>query len=196
MDVAAVKRVLRDHYEGTDLYEAETQAACSHDRTYSSICRDNTRTSFVVQLRRDISPDLGITYWVCLGSPCTSFYLPYYFGIDKFPAGYAGFPETPDEEMFDRKLSAPFVADAGQAFWTFSNFHYHIDNDFHDRKATIQERISALEGRAHDMQAGFESELRQLYATDRVAVKDRLCEHSASLYRAAIDAMAEVMAEE
>ncbi|UCC43477.1 MAG: C69 family dipeptidase [Candidatus Zixiibacteriota bacterium] len=194
IDVAALKRVLRDHYDGTELYEAETQEECSHHRTYRSICRDDTRTSFVVQLRREMPLDLGITYWVCLGSPCTSFYLPFYFGADRFPAGYAGFPEAPDEETFDTRLQSPFVADPGQAFWTFSNFHYHIDNDFHDRLATIQEKIRALEGRAHDMQAGFESKLRVLYAADKAAAGGRLVEYSTSLYQAAMDAMAEVMA--
>ena len=114
VDVATIMTVLRDHYEQTDIYEPETQDDCSHNRSFRPICRSDTRTSFIVQLRKNLPLDIGINYWMCLGSPCVSAYIPFYFGIDSLPEGYAGL-EEPDEEYYNHKINTPFAANIDKA---------------------------------------------------------------------------------
>jgi len=192
--VTDIKRVLRDHYEVTDRYEPETQNACSHIRTYPAICRDDTRTSFVVQLRANRPLDHGIVYWATLGSPCTSFYIPFYFGIVSFPEGYTGMAEAPSDEYYAEKIQAEFRSDRMEAFWTFSNFHRQIDGAFHDRVGHILKRIEQIEASAHAEQAAFEKMIGQLYATNLTAARDKMLQYSDSLYLAALGAMTDVMA--
>ena len=98
-------------------------AQCSEAEQVSCvICRGSTQTSFVAELRGDMPADIGIRYWLCLSQPSRSFYIPFYFGIDKFPQGYCLESQRPTTEEFERKINAPFKADANEAFWTFSNY--------------------------------------------------------------------------
>jgi len=86
------------------------------------ICRGTTQTSFIAQLRNNMPRDIGIVYWLCLSQPASSFYIPFYFGIDKFPQGYCLESRRPTKKEFEQKINASFKADPNQAFWTFSNY--------------------------------------------------------------------------
>jgi dipeptidase len=191
VDVAMIMAVLRDHYEGTDIYEPETQDDCSHDRSFRPICRSDTRTSFIVQLRKNLPLDIGINYWMCLGSPCISTYIPFHFGIDFFPDGYAGF-EDPDEEYYDQKINAPFAANIDEAFWTFSNCLQKVDSDFHDLLPELRTRIISIESKALEEQTEFEKEVLTLYDSDIKSAGEMLFLHSNDVYRATMKAMEEV----
>lgn len=188
VDATMIMTVLRDHYEGTDIYEPETQDDCSHDRSFRSICRSDTRTSFIVQLRKNLPLDIGINYWMCLGSPCVSTYIPFHFGIDSFPEGYAG-SEDPDMEYYNHKINTPFTANIDEAFWTFSNCLQKIDGDSHDLLPELRTRIISIEGKALDEQAKFEKDVLTLYAIDAGKAGEMLSLHSNNIYRATMKAL-------
>ncbi len=191
VDVATIMTVLRDHYEGTDIYEPETQDDCSHNRSFRPICRPDTRTSFMVQLRKNLPLDIGINYWMCLGSPCASAYIPFYFGIDSFPEGYAGF-EDPDEEYYNHKINTPFAPNIDEAFWTFANCLQKIDGEYHDLLPGLRARMKLIESKALDEQPEFEKEVITLYAGDIKSAREMLALHSNDKYRATMKAMEEV----
>lgn len=192
VDVAMIMSVLRDHYEGTDIYEPETQDDCSHDHSFGTICNSDTRTSFIVQLRKNLPLDIGINYWMCLGSPCASTYIPFHFGIDSFPEGYAGF-EDPDEEYYNQKINAPFAANIDEAFWTFSNCLQKVDGDFHDLLPELRARTMSIENNALEEQAEFEKEVLTLYDSNISSAREMLVLHSNDIYRATMMAMEEVL---
>ena len=191
VDVATIMTVLRDHYEETDIYEPETQNDCSHNRSFKPICRPDTRTSFIVQLRKNLPLDIGINYWMCLGSPCVSTYIPFYFGMNSFPEGYAGF-EDPDEEYYNHKINTPFAASIDEAFWTFSNCLQKIDGEYHDLLPGLRARMKLIENKALDEQLEFEKEVMTLYAGDIKSAREMLALHSNDKYRSTIETMEEV----
>ena len=101
----------------------ELMKQCSEEEKGTCIiCRGTTQTSFIAQLRNNIPRDLGIVYWLCLSQPGSSFYIPFYFGIDKFPQGYCLESRRPTKKEFEQKINAPFKPDPNEAFWTFSNY--------------------------------------------------------------------------
>jgi len=101
----------------------ELMKQCSKEEKGACIiCRGTTQTSFIAQLRNNMPRDIGIVYWLCLSQPASSFYIPFYFGIDKFPQGYCLESRRPTKKEFEQKINAPFKPDPNQAFWTFSNY--------------------------------------------------------------------------
>lgn len=191
VDVSDIMAILRDHYEGTEHYEV-SQDTNSHDRSYRPICRPDTRTSFVVRLRDNMPLDIGINYWVCLGSPCVSTYIPFYFGIDQFPKGYAGW-DDPAEELYNARLEAPFKADPANAFWTYANLVSKTDGPLHHLIPAIHERSACAEKCAFEEQAQFEKSVLELYSEDREAAVKMLNEYSARIYEKAIKDLSEIV---
>ncbi len=194
LDVAAVQTILRDHYEGTKLYQ-ESQEGNPHETSLNTICNNTTQTSFVAQLRRGMPLDIGIVYWVCLSAPCGSCYIPFHFGISNFPMGYATDSAEPSDEFYQEKVEAPFHADAFQAFWTFSNFHNKVEPDYGNKIAAVKEEVKPIERRAHTLQQPLEQAVLQLYSVDRAAASEMLENYSNGLYLSALEAMAKVMEE-
>lgn len=80
LDVAAVQRVLRDHYDGGEIY---VPGASLDDERYFSVCMHadpvgTTTASMVVELHGD--PSRPLLAWMALTNPCVSPYLPVFVG--------------------------------------------------------------------------------------------------------------------
>jgi len=132
LEVADMFNILRDHYEGTKVQELPEKAANPHENKYHTICNDDTYNSFVVELRKDMPLDIGIVYWMCLGNPCSSFYIPFHFGINQFPEGYFTLVEKPTEDYFIEKASLNttmpeevYWRNVGFTHWMLDNFNNH-----------------------------------------------------------------------
>lgn len=164
LGVADVMQILRDHYEGTELYQASPQTGSPHHNRIATICNRNTQTSFVVQLRGDMPPDIGIVYWVCLGNPCTSIYIPWHFG-GYLPKGYYRREPKPVEEVYWEKVAGPLQINPFEAFWTFSNFSHKADSLYSRNDMSMFRRveIGILERRAFEMQESIERAALELY---------------------------------
>ena len=191
LDVAAVQKILRDHYEGTKLYR-ESQEGSPHETSLNTICNNTTQTSFIAQLRREVPLDIGIVYWVCLSAPCASCYIPFHFGISNFPVGYATNGAQPSDELYQEKINEPFRANASQAFWTFSNFHNKVEPDYGNRIARVKEAVEELEKKALSLRQPLEQAVFQLYSTDRVTALTMLENYSNGLYMSAMGAMVNI----
>lgn len=78
-------RVLRDHYEGTDLYKVKNPERFSpHRMKARTICTYTTKYSFVLELRRKLPSSIGILMWFSPSRPGESPYIPIYFGVKNF----------------------------------------------------------------------------------------------------------------
>lgn len=150
--------VLRDHYEGTDLYE-NPESGNPHDQERTPICRHDTQTSFVAQLRRDMPVDIGVVYWVCLGSPCSSVYWPFHYGIESFPAGWNTQSEAPDEAYYTEHIQRPIDLEFESLFWSFSQLRHMVEQD-HERWASVlREASTRMERRASSRLDMMKSEM-------------------------------------
>jgi len=193
LGVADVFEILRDHYEGTEFYQTSPEKGNPHENDLATICNRTTQTSFVVQLRADRPLDVGIVYWVSLSPPCTSVFLPYHFGIEDFPVGYSGSPEQPSNELYQKKVTAPFTANPAEAFWTFSNSYHKINGNYADMVIPIKKKIGEIENRALSTQKTVEETALQLYSTDHAAALNTLFNYSNELYISALEAMDKVL---
>jgi dipeptidase len=196
LDVAAVTQILRDHYEGTEHYESLSPTGCPHDRSFKPICRRDGQTSFVVQLRADMPLDIGIVYWVCLASPCGSCFVPFHFGVARFPEGYCTGEGQQSESHHQAMVEGPFVADPLKAFWTFSNFRQKVEGTYSDRIVAIRAEMHRIESRALTMQTPLEETALRLYSTDSAATVELLEDYSHGLFLASLEAMERLLSEE
>jgi len=195
LDVAAVMKILRDHYEGTQLYQSSAYTGSPHENRINTICNWDTQTSFVAQLRKNMPLDIGIVYWVSLASPCASFYLPFHFGIAKFPDGLSSAGATPTIESYQERMNSPFEVDMLEGFWTFSTFNYRIDDAYKDKIPELETEIEQFEKRALALQRPLEVAAGQLYSVDKTTALEILTNYSEGLYLSAMEAMNRVLSE-
>jgi dipeptidase len=193
LDAAAVMKILRDHYEGTELYRVSPETGSPDKTGLNTVCNWTTQTSFVAQFRRNMPLDIGIVYWVCLSVPSVSFYIPFHFGISTFPTGFASSGGQPSDDMYREKVEAPFRADPSEAFWTFSNFYHKIASDYGNKIGSVKVEIDGIEKRAFALQKSVEETALELYSVDEAAAADTLADYSNGIYLSALEAMARIL---
>jgi dipeptidase len=193
LDAAAVVKILRDDYEGTELYQTSPETGSPDKTGLNTICNWTTQTSFVAQLRRGMPLDIGIVYWMCLSPPCASFYIPFHFGISTFPTGFASSGEQPSDDFYKEKVEAPFRADPSEAFWTFSNFYHKIASDYGNKIASVRVEVDGIEQRAFALHKPVEEVALELYSVDKAAAADTLANYSNGIYLSTLEAMARIL---
>ncbi|MBN2316107.1 MAG: C69 family dipeptidase [Sedimentisphaerales bacterium] len=191
IDVAQIMTVLRHDFNGTK--SQTTLAACDPYNNSCPICSGATQTSFVAQLRRGLPLDIGIVYWMCLASPRTSFYIPYHFGISDFPVGFSSKSERPSSRFYDDKVNAPFKSDLLDAFWTFSNFYYKVNDASPEMIARIRNRAEQIEKNACTIQRPLEEAARRVYAEDKATAIRMLENYSNGMYLSSLAAMEQII---
>lgn len=75
--------VLRDHYENTPYYPLNNDTISE-----KTIASANTRHTTIIQLTNGLPANVGAVMWTGLGSPNTTPYIPFYFGITTVPEPY------------------------------------------------------------------------------------------------------------
>ncbi|MCK4371894.1 MAG: C69 family dipeptidase [candidate division Zixibacteria bacterium] len=145
MDVAMVMQILRDHYDGTELDVVDSATGNPHDAGVWTVCNSSTQTSFVAQLRRDMPPEVGFCWWICLGSPCQSVYVPFHFGIADFPEAYAGESQTPSETFYNMMLEDPTRVEDPEAFWLFKNIGHRVGAIYEERSDDLTKTMHRFE---------------------------------------------------
>jgi dipeptidase len=189
VSVADVMAILRDHYEGTELDQTDQGLAGSHRNPVIPICRLSTMTSFIAELRGDVPADVGLVYWVTLGMPCGSVYIPFHYGISDFPAGYRDDEYCPSEAFFKKKVKAPFNAELSEAFWTFSNFTWNVEMLPDEKLSQTREAIRAFEERTMARQDSIQKVALETYETDKENTIETLTVFSNDVYQEALRVM-------
>ncbi len=189
LSVTDLMQVLR-HDKDSDISPApaDAQFACA-------LCSGATQTSFAAQLRKRVPLDIGIVYWVCLGSPRTSFYIPFHFGISDFPTGYRLDSQRPTAETYDNRVRAPFAANAQEAFWTFSNFRDKVEARGPAAVDRTKAEATRLEHSAVNLQRALEEAARRQYEADKPAAMRLLEAYSRGTYLSAVEAMGAILSE-
>ena len=162
---------------------------------FCRICRGSTQTSFVAQMRRGMPTDIGIVYWVTLAPPRTSVYIPFYFGISDFPAGYRSISKRPSMDFFSNKVSRPFRADPREAFWTFSNFRDKVAGAPEKIITRIINHAGQIEGQALEKQKSFDNTISRARIKDKVKAARLLTDYSARIYLSSLETMANIISD-
>jgi dipeptidase len=193
--VTDIMQIMRDHYEGTKL-QSSSPTGSPHE-SGRPICVDRTRTSFVIQLRKNMPLDIGIVYWTCLASPCSSIYIPFHFGIADFPAGYSSQvpskSQRPSRNLYEAKISSPFRADPFEAFWTFSNFGRKVHSAYRSRIVKVKALCRKVEKNALALQNPLEEAAYRLYKKDKTTAMQMLGNYCNGIYMSSMEAMDRVL---
>jgi dipeptidase len=120
-------QAFRDHYEGTEHYETPPHYFSSY--LNRSICVNYTATSWIIELRKDYPKDIAAQIWICLSSPCTSVYTPFYLG-NRIPKEFS---EGNDSYSPD------------SAWWQYEKLQRWIEEDYQKRIELVRNNFSALE---------------------------------------------------
>jgi len=192
VDIRDVMGILRSHYEGTPLYTADSATGCPHNQKTTPICRHDTQTSLVAQLRGSMPSEIGLVYWVCLSSPCTSSYIPFHFGVDSFPPCYSTKSIQPTEAEYRTIVDQPFGVDETNAFWTFTRFRHHVEQHYARVGVRVRHLLDAVESRACGKQAAVEAKALGLLKRDRSRAMELLADYSRDAYTAALDGLRHV----
>jgi len=139
--------------------------------------------------------DMGIVYWVCLTSPCTSFFIPFHFGIARFPVGFSSNGEKPSMDSYDEMAQSPFEVKVLQAYPTFCNFYHKVDEAYGNTITKLKAESEEFEKRALSLQGPLEQTARQLYSVDESTALEMLANYSNGLYLSATEAMDRVLSE-
>jgi dipeptidase len=186
LSVADVMQILRhDKREEGGAIPSDAPLVCA-------LCSGATQTSFVAQLRKDRPRDIALVYWVCLASPRVSFYLPFHFGISRFPAGFCLSSERPTKRRYQRKVQSAFNPDPLEAFWTFSNFRDKVNDDGAAKTAAVQEAARRVERNALELQGPLEGAACRLYRTDKAGAMRLLENYSKGVYLSCLETMAAI----
>jgi dipeptidase len=172
-----VMALLRDHYEGTQ-YDLTSQyeKGSPHHTSERTICRINTDTSTVTQLRGWLPPEIGGLSWFSVGTPCSSLYIPYYLGVTDFPEPYAFLTERYNRD---------------NAFWLFNSVQNLVDEHYAEKKTLEQREMRAIdyvtrhwrefEDDEFAMQEAIEKTALELYQKDHDLARSFLNTYSNAL---------------
>ncbi len=187
-----VMRLMRSHYEQTDLFAADLTTGCPHTNETTPICRQDTQTSFVAQLRGNMPGEIGLVYWVTLSSPCASCYIPFHFGLETFPKNYSGPSIQPDEAGYKELIAKPFEVDEANAFQTFTAFRHHIEQRYTDLGSVVRHAFDEVENGAFAHQPEVESAAMEELQKNRMKAVKFLTDYSQNTYAAAVNQMRQI----
>ena len=192
IDTRAIMTVLRSHYENTPLYDSDSVSGCPHGNATTPICRNDTQTSFIAEMRGNMPREIGLVYWVCLSSPCASCYIPFHYGVPTFPDSYAGESTAPSEEEYQARTGNPFAVDPTSVFWTFTSLRRHIEGQYTATWQNIRRALDAVESQALANQAAIEQQALELMTDNRGKALNLLSRYSFDTYQKALKTLGDM----
>ena len=160
VEPAHVMAMLRDHYVGTAWDPTNGYVDGSPHQTYEyCVCDLTTEISVVCQSRGWLPAEIGAVCWRAMATPCSSVYVPWYYGHTAVPAAY--------------ETGTP-VAMSGSAYWAFRELSEVVDPQYGDVIADLSGFWGDFEADERDQQSANEDAAVQLYVSDPASAVDHL----------------------
>jgi dipeptidase len=151
--------------------------------------------SFIAELRSDKPREIGFLYWLCLGKPCTSFYVPFYFGLTEFPPAFCSKSGDASSIILDNLELHKSISKFTNAYTAFTGYCHYVDSNY----IMVAGRANnALKSYHKDMMAErkkAETAALKLYKLDKQKAIEKLQEFTDRQIDTAIDLMKEVISE-
>lgn len=160
--------VLRDTYSGTSYAIYPEKGNGSLER---AIAVPPCIHTDVIQLRNWLPPDIGSILWGALGSPLTTPYIPFYFGIHDTPKAYK---------------TAGGSYDPASAFWINLSLQQLVIPYYNHLIGDVLPVWEKFEADALTSQNAFEKAVLELYNADASSGKNLLTTYSNGLALAAL----------
>ncbi len=121
--------VLRDHYEGTDMYTRPPHS----NSEYRTICCKQTVAAMVAYLRSWLPRQLQLI-WYGMSTPCTSLFTPVYASTSAIPKPYLTGVGAKDMSGYESE----------SAWWRLKRLQNVVDEDYAERQPRVRERWDKL----------------------------------------------------
>jgi dipeptidase len=158
-----IMSILRDHYEGTEYDLTNGYETSPHHTSERTVCRPDTETSVVVQLRNWLPAEIGGVAWWAFVAPCSSVYVPWYMGTLEVPYAYQVGTNVYDEES---------------AYWAFSKLSHLVDDRYGELIGEVGKTWADFEAKEFQQQHGIEKAALKIYEKNRMKARSFLTEHS------------------
>lgn len=180
--------VLRDHYEETEFYQADT---CKNNNPHKNkvmpICSETNQYGFIAQLRSVLPIDIGAVLWLAPRRPCTQPFIPWYYGIIDIPDIYTMNNHQSALEQHFQAADNIYDIKPDHAFLTFINIADSVDKDYKNNIKEIIEKRDAFEEKLIKNQSGFENQIYYIYQNDPVKAKEMLNEYTSQQAEKAVE---------
>ena len=158
--VEDMKTVLRNHYQEGELSSHDPYTkGLRGDEPFRPISVFRTYESHVMQVRPNLPPEIGNLIYLAMGMADLSVYVPYYSGLDAYPAHYA---------MGTNK------ADSKSLYWKYRKLQTLVMTDYPKLAPVVKKAYAEWEAETAKAQAAFEAEYLKTYKTDKAAAHKML----------------------
>ena len=169
-------KVLRDHYEGTNLHSSKQNPHMSDTR---SICSNTNQYGFVAQLRSDMPVEIGAVLWIAPRRPCIQSFIPWYSGITKVPDGFGR--NTYEQAIIEHFNPPPDIHTPVPelAYWHYFQESEANTGDYEKFFETKKTEIDAIENFLFKNQDSFEKEILKTWENDKEKALQMITDYTA-----------------
>ena len=144
-----MKAILRNHYQSGELQSHDPYTnGLRGDEPYRPISVFRTYESHVVQVRPNLPQDIGNVIYLAMGMADLSVYVPYYSGLDQYPAHYG---------MGTDK------ADSQSLYWKYRKLQTLVMTDYPKLAPIVHKAYAEWEANTAKEQAAFEKQYLDTY---------------------------------
>jgi dipeptidase len=154
MDMDKMKRLLRDHNEGTEFDVTGNYGMTPHRSGDSTICRHDTKKSIIAQFRDGKPEGQDAVMWMAMRNPCSSIYVPFYIGAESVPGIYGSIDHAEAiATHFNRS-----TANTNYSWKVFSELKEVTDSKYGAVIGTLKAEIEAFEKGIDEKMTVFEND--------------------------------------
>jgi dipeptidase len=178
VEMEKVMKVLRDHYEGTELDKSQHYTNGNpHTLNSGTICSGGSQYSVVAQLRPWLPVEIGTVVWIAPFRPCTQAYTAWYPAMTSVPAIYAkGVYDMALKNHFDPAYKS---SDGNpHAFRTFATLVDSVDKNYGKFILPVQKFWGSFEEKNFRDQERFEKVVGEIFKKDPVKALQVLTDYN------------------
>ena len=147
-----MKSILRNHYESGELQSHDPYTkGLRGDEEFRPISVFRTYESHVMQVRPWMPREIGSVIYVAMGMPNLSVYVPYYHGLDAYPAHYG---------------MGTNEADSQSVYWKYRKLQTLVMTDYPKLAPIVEKAYHEFEADTAKKQKAFEEQYLKTYKKD------------------------------
>ncbi|GAB4330643.1 MAG: hypothetical protein Kow00127_22750 [Bacteroidales bacterium] len=162
--------ILRNHNEGSPFYTWEADGLNNPHQQGRGVCANTTQYGMVVQIRSNRPKELATVMWIAPFRPCVHPFVPWYFGLNETPEGFAaGKFNTAMETHFNEITNLKEVA-GNHRFLEFVNHAKAVDTAYATLAPGLIKVVTDMENKWIEREAGYEKKMISLGSRDKEAM--------------------------
>ena len=147
-----MKGILRNHYQEGDLASHDPYTnGLRGDEPFRPISVFRTYESHVMQVRPNLPREIGSVIYLAMGMADLSVYVPFYHGLDAYPAHYAKGTDKADSESL---------------YWKYRKLQTLVMTDYGKLAPIVKKAYADWEAQTAKDQQAFEAEYLKTYKAD------------------------------